>query len=250
MPTIDKWLDRTEYILRHPKDFLRLLAAMADNALIGFIERFQNRRKAHCSICGFRGNEFRNMLERHFILWRQQCPVCGSLRRNRGMLEYLFKLPKPPGSPLILEVGPLWANHRALDGPFRYVAADLDRPRPRLDVTPRSIRTRAESLPLPDKCAFIVLSSHCLEHVENDIEALREFHRVLRPGGHLLLDVPFENIPHTFELDKVERMGHRRVYGEDFPERVRKQGFEVETRIYFNLPNPTQEETFFHCRPI
>ena len=38
-------------------------------------------------------------------------------------------------------------------------------------------------------CDF-VLSSHCLEHVANPLGALREWHRVTRPGGHLLLVLP------------------------------------------------------------
>lgn len=35
-----------------------------------------------------------------------------------------------------------------------------------------------------------VLSSHCLEHLANPLAALREWHRVVRPGGHLLLALP------------------------------------------------------------
>ncbi len=35
-----------------------------------------------------------------------------------------------------------------------------------------------------------VLSSHCLEHVANPLRALREWHRVTRSGGHLVLLLP------------------------------------------------------------
>jgi hypothetical protein len=66
----------------------------------------------------------------------------------------------------------------------------------------------------------------------------------------LLLDVPFENIPASTKIEGAEHLGHKWLYGIDLPERVRAQGFSVETKIYFDLPNPSQEETFFHCRPI
>ena len=35
-----------------------------------------------------------------------------------------------------------------------------------------------------------LISSHCLEHLANPLAALREWHRVVRPGGHLLLALP------------------------------------------------------------
>ena len=35
-----------------------------------------------------------------------------------------------------------------------------------------------------------VLSSHCLEHLANPLAALREWRRIVRPGGHLLLALP------------------------------------------------------------
>lgn len=43
---------------------------------------------------------------------------------------------------------------------------------------------------LVDDAYDFVLSSHCLEHVANPLRALREWRRVTRPGGHLLLILP------------------------------------------------------------
>lgn len=42
-----------------------------------------------------------------------------------------------------------------------------------------------------------VISSHCLEHVANPLAALREWHRVTRSGGHLVLVLP--DPVHTFD---------------------------------------------------
>ena len=53
---------------------------------------------------------------------------------------------------------------------------------------------------LADASYDFLLSSHCLEHVANPLAALREWHRVTRPGGHLLLALP----------DPVRTFDHRR----------------------------------------
>ena len=45
-------------------------------------------------------------------------------------------------------------------------------------------------LPLDDGCADCVTSFTVLEHVPDEMAALREMHRILRPGGRLLLTVP------------------------------------------------------------
>lgn len=47
-----------------------------------------------------------------------------------------------------------------------------------------------ERLPLPDGAVDGVLCSSVLEYVEKPAAALAEFHRVLRPGGILMLTVP------------------------------------------------------------
>jgi ubiquinone/menaquinone biosynthesis C-methylase UbiE len=48
---------------------------------------------------------------------------------------------------------------------------------------------RAEHLPFPDACADLVTSMDVIEHLDDDA-ALADYHRVLRPGGKLLLTVP------------------------------------------------------------
>lgn len=45
-------------------------------------------------------------------------------------------------------------------------------------------------LTFPDACFDVVVASDVLEHIEDEQQALREWHRVLRPGGQLLVYVP------------------------------------------------------------
>jgi SAM-dependent methyltransferase len=47
---------------------------------------------------------------------------------------------------------------------------------------------------LPDASFDCVYSSHCLEHLRDPGEALRHWLRVLKPGGHLVVNVPDEDL--------------------------------------------------------
>ena len=83
------------------------------------------------------------------------------------------------------------------------------------------------------------LCSHVLEHVTDDRKALRELHRILKPGGKGILMVPIilsiseidEDPTVTDEGERWQRFGqndHVRHYSrEGFLERVREAGFNV-----------------------
>jgi ubiquinone/menaquinone biosynthesis C-methylase UbiE len=45
-------------------------------------------------------------------------------------------------------------------------------------------------IPLPDRCADVVTCFAVLEHVPQEMAALAEMHRVLRPSGRLVISVP------------------------------------------------------------
>ncbi len=60
---------------------------------------------------------------------------------------------------------------------------------------------------VPDESFSFVHSSHCLEHLVDPSEGLRNWFRVLREGGHLVISVPDEDLyeqgvfPSTFNRD-------------------------------------------------
>ena len=68
---------------------------------------------------------------------------------------------------------------------FDYKASDFDERAHRA-----SIRIDLQDIALPDASLDLVLTPHVLEHVPETDRALAELHRVLVPGGQLLLQVP------------------------------------------------------------
>lgn len=61
---------------------------------------------------------------------------------------------------------------------------------------------------VPDNTFDAVLSHHSLEHVPSPHDALRELRRILRPGGRLLLFVPFEKERRYRRFDPREPNHH------------------------------------------
>lgn len=66
-----------------------------------------------------------------------------------------------------------------------YVGVDLD-PQSEADVV-----GDAQAIPLDSESFDTVLMDEVLEHLERPGDALAEAHRLLRPGGHVIIDTPF-----------------------------------------------------------
>ncbi len=102
--------------------------------------------------------------------------------------------PVPSPAPVILDVGcGTGATLRAVED--MGVAAGMDRSGEalrycRLRGLRRLLRATAEALPVASESVDVLLALDLLEHVADDGAAVREFARVLRPGGVLLVTVP------------------------------------------------------------
>ena len=102
----------------------------------------------------------------------------------------------------------------------------------------------------------VIICNHLLEHVENDVRAMSELYRVMRPGGWGIMVVPEDRgRATTFEDDSITdpeertrlfgQYDHRRVYGRDYDDRLRAAGFEV-CRTPF-AESLTAEERRMYC---
>ena len=99
-----------------------------------------------------------------------------------------------------------------------------------------TIPATLEQAGLPDALADVVILLHVIEHVPDPHATLSEIHRVLKPGGHLVMETPRYDTP-TFKLLKHRERsmrcdGHIYFFTFDTLKKAyEKVGFtEVETR--------------------
>lgn len=129
-----------------------------------------------------------------------------------------------------------------LPGRKRYVATDIDREHLERLSSRLSNRPHLEIAELnaafPENHAAFqgqmdtVICLNVLEHIEDDLEALRNIRSLLVDGGRAVILVPCgQSIFNSLD----EELGHLRRYSEDqLRERMTAAGFEVETLLRFN----------------
>ncbi len=92
---------------------------------------------------------------------------------------------------------------------------------------------------LPGECPFesasldLVLLTDVLEHIEDDLGALRELRRVIRPGGRLLLTVPA--LPFLWSAHDESHGHHRRYRRRGLNLMLEAAGFLPRRVCYFNF---------------
>ena len=173
-----------------------------------------------------------------------ECPACQSHDRERHLLMYLQAsglLPRMGGM-RILHFAPERHLQQFIRGivPDEYVLGDLHPS----SATVRKIDLQA--VPYIDEYFDFVLANHVLEHVQDDMQALREIFRVLRPGGYAILQTPYASgLTHTFEdpaicstqacLQAYGQEDHRRLYGQDIAQRFEACGFRSLVKTHSQL---------------
>lgn len=81
--------------------------------------------------------------------------------------------------------------------PGQYVTADLESPLADLHFD-------VQQIPLADGSVDVVICNHIMEHVADDRRAMRELHRVLKPGGWGIVLSPVDrDYEQTYEDDSI-----------------------------------------------
>ena len=181
------------------------------------------------------GSEIRKLP--HVTICNAKCPKCGSSERQR--LFYIYMKNKKDFDKQkdikILEVGPDDFVTKALFDreDIEYTSVDIERSNAtqKMDLT---------NLNYPDDSFDNIFCCHVLEHINDDIKAMSELYRVLKPGGWGILQVPlwsdltFEDsniLPEEYEL-VYGHPQHVRRYGRDYLDRLQSVGFKVDLDKY------------------
>jgi SAM-dependent methyltransferase len=112
--------------------------------------------------------------------------------------------------------------------------AALEHLRERFGGDPRVEVAELDLLDAPERAHTGLVAMNVLEHVEDDVAALRGAARLVRPGGHVVIFVP----AFPFALGRFDRaIGHHRRYTRDtLGSAFRRAGLDVVDLRYVNLP--------------
>ncbi len=188
-----------------------------------------------CEICGWHGKKFPH----------NKCPKCNSLARTRLIPFSINHFGVSKKDISLLHVAVNEPEYKYITTNFNFIKYD------RLDIVKKKFVNLVQDLTktdLLDNQYDFILIWHVLEHIPNDLVAISEMYRILKPKGKLLVSVPLypANNPKTYEDIAIERSEFERIHGHDdhcrscgldYYERFEKVGFKTSTLHVKNLEN-------------
>lgn len=173
-------------------------------------------------------------LERHRLLWLF---LKSETNFFNAQLKVLHFAPEQPFYKRFKKLKNLDYTTTDLNSPLADVKADIC------------------DLPFKSNTFDVILCNHVLEHIPNDIAAMSELYRVLKPGGWGVFQVPqdlkreltFEDNSITDKNERTKIFGqydHVRVYGRDYFEILRGMGFIVDEVNYSEILSPEEIDRY------
>lgn len=184
-----------------------------------------------CSVCD-------RTAARFIGLWAD-CPFCGARPRHRFLRDWLAPQLRPGDALLHVAPEPVLARRLRAAVGAGYVSVDLASPYAMVRADLADPMTVAR---LGGARFRWVLCSHVLEHVPDDLAAMRTLGALLAPGGELVVQVPHEPArAATYEDPKITdpagrlaafgQEDHVRIYATaDLPRRLERAGLRVRAR--------------------
>ncbi len=179
-------------------------------------------------------------LERHRLLWLYL----------KNETNFFSEKLKTDTVPRVLHFAPeqcFLKRFKALTH-LEYTTTDLESPI-------ADVKADICNLPFKDNSYDIILCNHVLEHIPDDVKAMKELYRVMKVGGMGVFQIPqdlnraitFEDNSITNKKERAKIFGqydHVRVYGRDYFDKLRAVGFKVNAVDYTATLSAKAIETY------
>jgi SAM-dependent methyltransferase len=204
-----------------------------------------------CPVCG---RSFRKFLSYGSAVAHREnvlCPYDLTLERHRLMWLYLKNESNFFKDQLeVLHIAPEQCFHETFKHQknLRYLTGDL--------VSPiADMHFDLHEIPLEDNRFDVIFCNHVLEHVDDANQCMRELFRVMKPGGWGIFQVPqdltrettYEDPSIVTPEDREKhywQKDHVRLFGLDYPDWLRKAGFQVEEHVTSEKYSSQQVERY------
>ena len=191
--------------------------------------KFREFKSGHFLQCPERYNPERYINTYQNVL----CPNCGSLPRHRILASWCEKHKELLRTSKILYFAPepsmmMWMSRYGV----KCTTADM--------FHKADLALDIQKTGLADESYSLIIANHVLEHVDDCRKALKEIHRILKPGGIFICSFPMDpNVEIMDEDPSVQtdeeryfrygQIDHKRVFGVKADQLIVEAGFSVET---------------------
>ena len=199
------------------------------------------------------GKTYRKLLPYGRLKPRENAIAPDSLSLERHRLMWLFLKNKTnffTDNLKFLHIAPEYCFIKIFKGMknLDYLTADL--------ISPwADVKMDVHNIPFEENTFDVVICNHVLEHVDDADKVMKEFYRVMKPGGWGIFQVPIDyNNSVTIEDRSVtdprerERLywqsDHLRLFGRDYGDKLTAAGFKVTESNFINEIDPKLVERY------
>ena len=199
------------------------------------------------------GKTYRKLLPYGRLKPRENAIAPDSLSLERHRLMWLFLKNKTnffTDNLKFLHIAPEYCFIKIFKGMknLDYLTADL--------ISPwADVKMDVHDIPFEENTFDVVICNHVLEHVDDADKVMKEFYRVMKPGGWGIFQVPIDyNNSVTIEDRSVtdprerERLywqsDHLRLFGRDYGDKLTAAGFKVTESNFINEIDPKLLERY------
>jgi len=193
---------------------------------------FHKGKTCRCNVCNKNLKSFIELKKSEDLI----CPFCGSLSRNRRLWQLLNENKDIKGN--ILHFSPSRSLYRNLKSnkEINYISTDFE------DEFLADYKFDIINIDQESEKFDTIICYHILEHIIDDLKAIKELYRVLKPNGKVYIQTPYKE-GDIYEDESIispkERAihfgqsDHVRIYSvEGLKKRLNNMGFKVDINTF------------------